>query len=436
MPVELAASHRQLRRRRVKRHFDVGERRRRLLVRHRLAAPGRSVEEVAGDLVGLHATDPATVYLSLQQRLPGFTVDDLDAALYERRSVTRLLGMRRTMFVVPLDLAAVVDAACTKALIAPERRRTTQLLEAEGIESGEALVRDACAATLALLRKGEPLPARALTPIVTQLQQQVLLAEGKPYEARVSITNRILLQLSIEGLIVRTRPLGSWLSSQYRWTPTDQWFAEPWPEIPAAAARTELVRRWLRTYGPGTTTDIAWWAKWTKRQVVDALGELDAVAVTVEPAPGAAPAPAWVLADDLDDDSTTTQPPTRPSCRCCRRSTRRSWDGRSVTGSSATTARSSSTATAMPARSILVDGAVVGGWAQVDDGRVVTELIRPVSAAARRRITAAAAALTEWFDGVRVTPRFPDAAADAPRHRHRVTVAAGTTALVRSPPDG
>ena len=119
----------------------------------------------------------------------------------------------------------------------------------------------------------------------------------------MSITNRILLQLSIEGHIVRTRPLGSWLSSQYRWTTTERWFTGHGREIAAAAARAELVRRWLRTYGPGTTNDIAWWAKWTKRQVLDALAELGAVEVTVEPAPGAPPAPAWVLADDLDDDA-------------------------------------------------------------------------------------------------------------------------------------
>ena len=137
-----------------------------------------------------------------------------------------------------------------------------------------ALVEAACAATMTALRAGEPLPGRALTPIVAELQQQVLLAEGKRYESRVSITNRILLQLSIEGRIVRTRPLGTWLSSQYRWTTTEHWFTERWPQLSAAEARTELVRRWLRTYGPGTTNDIAWWTKWTKRQVVSALGEL------------------------------------------------------------------------------------------------------------------------------------------------------------------
>ena len=68
---------------------------------------------------------------------------------------------------------------------------------------------------------------------------------------------------------------------------------------------------------------------------------------------------------------------------------------------------------------VLVDGAAVGGWAQLDDGRVVTELLRPVSAKARRLIAVAADELTAWFDGVRVTPRFPtplqtDLAAGAP----------------------
>jgi Winged helix DNA-binding domain len=386
-------------------HFDVAERRRRLLVRHRLAVPGRRVEEVAGDLAGLHATDPATVYLSLQQRLPGFTVGDLDAALYERRSLTRLLGMRRTMFVVPLDLAAVVDAACTKALIAPERRRTVQLLESEGIERAEVLVDDACAATLALLDKGEPLPARALTPVVTELQQQVLLAEGKPYQARVSITNRILLQLSIEGRIVRTRPLGSWLSSQYRWTPIDQWFAEPWPEIPATVARAELVRRWLRAYGPGTTTDIAWWAKWTKRQVLDALDAIGAVGVTVEPAPGEAPVPAWVLADDVADDAAVAGDGPYISLLPSLDPAMMGWKGREWILDGLGPELFDKNGNAGP--TVLVDGVAVGVWAQVDGGRVVTELIRPVNAKARRRISAATDALTEWFDGVRVTPRFP-----------------------------
>ena len=68
------------------RHFDVAERRRRLLVRHHLARPAASVEQVAGDLVGVHSSDPATVDpLARRARLDPFAVADLEDALYERR---------------------------------------------------------------------------------------------------------------------------------------------------------------------------------------------------------------------------------------------------------------------------------------------------------------------------------------------------------------
>jgi Winged helix DNA-binding domain len=387
----------------VTRHFAVAERRRRLLARHHLAVSGVAVEAVAGDLVGLHSTDPATVYLSMQQRLANFTIDDLDAALYERRSLVRLLGMRRTMFVVPLDIAAEIDASCTKALVAPERRRTVQLIEAQGIDGADALIDDACAATLAALRAGEPLPGRALTPIVSELQHQVLLAEGKRYESRVSITNRILLQLSIEGHIVRTRPLGTWLSSQYRWTTTERWFARLSPQVDANVARVELVRRWLRTYGPGTTNDIAWWAKWTKKQVTDALREIEAVGVTVQLAPGGPPAPAWVLPDDLDDN--TVDQGQIVALLPSLDQALMGWKEREWILDGLAPPLFDGNGNAGPI--VLVDGGAVGAWAQVDGGRVVTELLRPVDAKARRRINAAAATLTDWFSGVRVTPRFP-----------------------------
>jgi len=196
------------------RHFDVAERRRRLLARHHLTTPARSIEQVAGDLVGIHSTDPATVYLSLRNRIAGFTVADFDAAMYERHSMTRILGMRRTLFVAPLDLAAVIDAACTKALVANERRRTVQLMEAEGIADAPATLEAACRATLAALHAAaEPIAARFLTPAIPELQMQVTMAADKAYAARPNLTNRVCLHLSTEGHIVRARPLGSWLSS-------------------------------------------------------------------------------------------------------------------------------------------------------------------------------------------------------------------------------
>ena len=46
--------------------------------------------------MGLHATDPATPYLSRWARLPGVTVADL----YQRRTVVKHLAMRRTLWMM------------------------------------------------------------------------------------------------------------------------------------------------------------------------------------------------------------------------------------------------------------------------------------------------------------------------------------------------
>ena len=168
------------------RHFDRAERQRRLLARHHLAAPAASVEQVAGDLVGLHSTDPATVVLALRARLEPFAVGDLEDALYERRTLLRMLAMRRTMFVAPLDLAAVMDAACTRALVPGERRKLVALLEAAGVaDDAEAWIDRVGAETLAALHAGGPQPANQLTKVVPDLARQLAMATGKPYEGTI-----------------------------------------------------------------------------------------------------------------------------------------------------------------------------------------------------------------------------------------------------------
>src|SRR5262249_11942885 len=83
------------------RRVSVEERRPRLGRRHLLAGAGADDDavDVARGVVALHATDPATVHLAAAARMRAPTVQAIEDAMYERRALVRMLGMRRTMFV-------------------------------------------------------------------------------------------------------------------------------------------------------------------------------------------------------------------------------------------------------------------------------------------------------------------------------------------------
>lgn len=394
------------------RHFDAAERRRRLLVRHHLAASAADVEQVAGDLVGLHSSDPASVVLAARARLDPFSVVDLEDALYERRSLVRILAMRRTMFVVPLELAAVMDVACTKALVPAERRKLVALLEeADVTDDVDSWIARVSAETLEALRVAGPNPASGLTKLVPDLARKLRMAVGTAYEGTVGVSTRLLFLLSTEGHIVRGRPLGSWLSSQYRWARTQDWITDgigP-SSRPPAEARADLAGRWLGTFGPGTLTDLAWWTKWTKADVRAALADLDAVTVTVDvDGTGTSTTPAWVLPDDLDDTLETASAPSGVEAVSLLPGldpTVMGWKERGWYLGPHVGPMFDRNGNAGP--TIWIGGRAVGMWSQRADGRVVTALLEPVDAGTGRRVDAAAVQLTTWMDGVRVTPRFP-----------------------------
>ena len=96
------------------RAFSIEERRNRLARKHFLSTTDQpSITRVIAALVGLHATDPATPYLSLSARPPAFITADLDLALYQTRSAVRHLAMRRTLWLVTADDLAMIQSAAS-----------------------------------------------------------------------------------------------------------------------------------------------------------------------------------------------------------------------------------------------------------------------------------------------------------------------------------
>lgn len=379
------------------RRIDVAERRARLGSRHRLA-PQRKADdpiEVARSMVALHSTDAATVYLAALARMRSASLDDIGAALYEQRSMVRVMGMRRTVFAVPVELMPVMVAACGQAVAARERARLlVQLADVTDGQDVESWLELAEAAALTGLAVRGEARATELAGEDPRLDTELVMNVGKAYEGRQKVASRVLTVLAAEGRIVRSRPVGTWRSSQYRWCLTERWIPEPQREWSTEQAQVELAWRWLASFGPATVEDFRWWSGLPAGAVKKAFAQLDLAEVDLDGTPGV------VLADDLDP-----VPAEEPwvALLPALDSTPMGWKHRDWYLGEHGPRLFDSTGNVGP--TIWCDGRIVGGWAQHKSGEIVLTLLEDVGSDTADAIATTAGELAEHVGAVRLAPR-------------------------------
>ena len=192
--------------------FTDDARRARLARRHRLIPEQRcdDVLQVCRSVVGLHASDPVTVYLSAAQRMRTGSIAAIDDALYEQRSLVRHHAMRRTLWVLPLDSAMAAHSSTTIALVRPERARLANALVQSGITDDPHEWIDTAGAALLkeLATRGEA-TARELGQALPDYTVPVVISPNAAHGGPVPAHTRLLLLLGFVGAIVRTRPIGT-----------------------------------------------------------------------------------------------------------------------------------------------------------------------------------------------------------------------------------
>jgi hypothetical protein len=195
---------------------------------------------------------------------------------------------------------------------------------------------------------------------------------------------------------VRGRPNGSWISSQYRWAPVEEWLPGGIPEVPAAQARAELVRRWLRAFGPAPAADLKWWTGWNAGDVKKALAALDVTEVALDGG-----GTGLVLSDDLEP---APEPEPWAALLPALDPTPMGWRERGWFLGAHGPALFDRNGNIGP--SVWWDGRVVGGWAQRPDGEIAVRVLEDVGADAEAAIEREAARLADWYGEVRAVPRF------------------------------
>lgn len=384
--------------------FTEADRRRRLATRHGLARPFADVVEAAGALVGLHASDVGAAYLTARARVADFSRQQLERALYDDVTLIKHLAMRRTLFVVPTELLAVIQPAVSDDLLAAQRRALAKDVVAHGLHhDGMAWLAATEAAALSGLERLGGATGAAWSRAVPELQAKLSYAPGKPYGGDVGVAGRVFTILALTGAVRRGRPT-TWTSSQHRWEPQ----AIPSGMATVEVARAELVRRWLACFGPATVADLVWWSGLGITKIRPALAAVGAVEVDLHGEVGVA------LPDDLDPVAATEDAPEAapeevapwvaalpaldPTAMGWKR---RQWflDERDVPLLFDRNGNVGAT--------LWADGRIVGGWSQRKSGEVVWRVLRDVGRERTAALEAEVASLQGWLGSTVAPRRFP-----------------------------
>ena len=354
-----------------------------------------AVPHIADQLVGLHSSDPATVHLSAGLRMRNPSTDAIERALYEDRSVVRLHGFRNTMWVMTPALASAMFWSTSVRLATNQTRRLVSLVQANAVApDAEVWVAEAKAVLLAALTERGTATTRQLGVACPEV--------AIPLEIQgttVSAHSRLMMCLGFEGVVVRTRPLGSWISSQYVWAPMGSWVRGGLHRMdPRVAART-ILDAYLTGFGPATFTDISWWTGWTAGMTHTAIEDASAVAVQTDDGeafvvadrdPNGCEGEPWIaFLPSLDP---TTMGWKQRDWYLGRADAKRLFDRNGNAGPT-----------------VWMDGRIVGGWTQAEDGEIRYSIFDDEAMARVGEVDAEADRVAALYGETRHRPRFPTA---------------------------
>lgn len=351
--------------------------------------------EATDSVVCLHATLPATVYLSAWARTEGMAISDMERALYGERSLVKHLAMRRTLFAFPRETLPFAQAGASNRVAGLERRRLIRDVERAGLHrDGERWLEDACRQVLALLSDGREASLNELRSELPVLEGSIAQGMGRSWGGQAPVGPRVLNILAAAGQVVRASNDGAWTISRPRWALMKSWLREEIAPPREDQGVGRLVELWLEAFGPGTLADIRWWLGSTVGAVRRALGDLGAVEVRLGSQTG------YVLPDDLEEMGplepwAALLPPLDP--------TTMGWLERDWYLGPHRDQLFDRNGNAGP--TVWWDGRVVGGWRQDDLMEVELQLLEDVGADGLRGLEQEAERLSSWLDGRRVVSR-------------------------------
>jgi hypothetical protein len=242
------------------------------LSRHHLAqrlVPRSMMRAVAAG--GVQETPLRTASLALHARVAGVTLPKVDRALEHDKTLLTIWAMRGAPYVVPTRDAAIYTAGARPE--GEDSWRTFFGGWAASLGGRNAslstLVQQAAKAARQAL-DGRRLPVEDLRQEIAKRMPEIR-GLARPAGAHADLPEPLFRAMGQLGVvcIADTRKMTDAIVAR-----TDQWLGEPPPSLDHDTARAELLRRYLRCYGPSTPRAFA---EWTLRSVADARAAFRAI---------------------------------------------------------------------------------------------------------------------------------------------------------------
>lgn len=236
-----------------------------VLKKHHLLEDSKinDIVQVTEDICGLHATGTKEPYLTLFARLSRFKKEDLDKELYINKTLGRIRGMRKTLFIQTKKMIPIIYST-TKHLI---EKLFEKYLNIRDISSED--YKKLSKEILNLLNQKE----------MSTSEIKKTLSSQKDIRAIISV-------MCDEMVLIRTNPIKSWKDRRIRYAP----FRDYFPEININRYDEEealkiLVKKYLHSYGPSTEKDIVWWTGIYKSKIRRVLDQFRDEIATIKISP-------------------------------------------------------------------------------------------------------------------------------------------------------
>jgi len=203
-----------------------------------------NIHKITEDLCGLHATGTIEPYIQLFVRAKNFEKEDLVTELFTKKTLGKIRGMRKTLFIFTKDLMEIIYPFAKN--LTEDRELKYLKYRNISLEDYDELSKQ----ILNLLQNNEF--------STSQIKQKI-----KTKKDLVAVISVMCDQM----LLIRGKPVSSWRDRRLLYAPFKSYFPDlSLSKYTENEALTLLIERYITSYGPVTIDDIIWWSGITKKK--------------------------------------------------------------------------------------------------------------------------------------------------------------------------